>query len=243
MRRKLLYVILSFFPFVIVAQSLEIHRGNQVLSPGDEITLTTDNNFGKLTLDDIVVVNNTNQSLSILCAREIISEVNQTENSFSWGITGGSVDPSSSISDKIKAGEHSNRFKCDYSPSGNYGVTKVKYIFHDKENPGIRVDFTVNYVSSSESDIFDQKEEVHLSPAYPNPAQNIVTFDYSLQQRNQDSKIVIYDLFGSIIKEIEITEIAGSLKINTSDLTEGIYFYSLLINNGSILTQKLIIKH
>ena len=82
-----------------------------------------------------------------------------------------------------------------------------------------------------------------FSAIYPNPANNEATIDYKLKAGQTGVSFVLYDLLGTKVKDIEISEIKGSLKLNTSGLTEGIYFYSLLINNESFLTQKLIVKH
>ncbi len=85
--------------------------------------------------------------------------------------------------------------------------------------------------------------KMFFSAIYPNPANNLATIDYVLRAGQTGVEFVLYDLLGTKVKEIEITETMGSLKVNTSGLTEGIYFYSLLIDNESILTQKLVIKH
>lgn len=84
---------------------------------------------------------------------------------------------------------------------------------------------------------------LHFTPAYPNPAGKRASIDYALHGETGNVKFVLLNLLGSKVKEIEITEKTGSVRLNTSGLTEGIYFYSFLINNESYVTRKLIIKH
>jgi len=49
---------------------------------------------------------------------------------------------------------------------------------------------------------------------------------YDFNDMPGDSKVMIFDLLGSTVKEINVNNRYGSLKVNTSDLKEGIYFYS-----------------
>jgi len=48
---------------------------------------------------------------------------------------------------------------------------------------------------------------------------------------------------GSKVDEIELSKSKGTITISTADYTEGIYFYSLVIENEASQTQKLIIRH
>jgi hypothetical protein len=82
-----------------------------------------------------------------------------------------------------------------------------------------------------------------ISRVYPNPAHQTAHFDFEWKKEMTDAKIVIYNLLGKMVREVEIRENTGTLKINVSDLIEGIYFYSLVVKNQPEVTQKLIIRH
>jgi hypothetical protein len=58
-----------------------------------------------------------------------------------------------------------------------------------------------------------------------------------------DAKLVIYNLLGSVVRDVQINDAIGKLKVNVSDMDDGIYFYSLLVNNETVKTQKLVVKH
>ncbi|MEZ5198264.1 MAG: T9SS type A sorting domain-containing protein [Bacteroidales bacterium] len=135
-----------------------------------------------------------------------------------------------------------SEFVGDHNPNGETGVTKVEYTFYDMNNTDDKVSFIVNYDATETNDIKDMLMDYSISNAYPNPANTYVSINYDFKG-NRNAKIAIYNLLGTAVKEIELTESFGTLKVNTSDLIEGIYFYSLLINNESISTHKLIIKH
>ncbi|MFU8844095.1 MAG: T9SS type A sorting domain-containing protein [Bacteroidales bacterium] len=82
-----------------------------------------------------------------------------------------------------------------------------------------------------------------ISRVYPNPAHQTAHFDFEWKKEMTDAKIIIYNLLGKMVREVEIRENTGTLKINVSDLIEGIYFYSLVVKNQPEVTQKLIIRH
>ncbi len=75
----------------------------------------------------------------------------------------------------------------------------------------------------------------------PNPASNIITFQYFLP-KSVVAEIKIYDLQGKIIREINGGNISGLItkQINISDLPTGIYY--LTLNADGITRTKKIIK-
>ena len=225
------------------SQSLELYFEDELIEAGEEVTFTAHADSGMMSFEGLEVLNKSLNPLNIKCTREIISEVLNTENSFCWGVCYSTSTDTSTVSVKIEAGEISTEFIGDYFPQGYSGITTIKYIFYDVANSDDRINFILHYKATSESGIEHENATVYLSPAYPNPANNEVNLDFAFDRKSSAVKFVIYNLFGEKVKDIEISEITGSLKLNTSDLTEGIYFYSLLINNEPTLTQKLVIKH
>lgn len=89
----------------------------------------------------------------------------------------------------------------------------------------------------------DTPDTLTFSPAYPNPSNVEMSIDYSIPSDVEEARFVIYNLLGRTVKEIAIGEYIGSLTVNTSGMSEGIYFYSFLINREPATTHKLIIKH
>ena len=77
-----------------------------------------------------------------------------------------------------------------------------------------------------------------ISEFYPNPAKEIVRFDYYL---NKPTKLVVMDILGNEVKTIRLSE-RGAQKINISDLSKGIYFGNVVVNNETIAIKKLIVR-
>jgi hypothetical protein len=130
----------------------------------------------------------------------------------------------------------------NYAQSPENSEQIIQENLHQKTNPvttrqdGVRNDHTF-------SGQFEEKPHILLSKVYPNPANELINFEFEFKRNIPDAKLVIYNLLGTIVKEVVIREKSGILKINTSDLVDGMYFYSLLIRNQPVITQKLIIRH
>jgi hypothetical protein len=139
-------------------------------------------------------------------------------------------------------GDISTLFTGDYYPEGVEGNASVSYVFFDENDLSDFSTINVTYVPFAVGIEENNLNEIFLSNAYPNPASTVVSLDYDLKDVN-DTKLVIYNLLGSVVRDVHITDVIGKIKVNVSDLDEGIYFYSLLVNNETVKTQKLVVKH
>ena len=84
----------------------------------------------------------------------------------------------------------------------------------------------------------DEQLLFSISDFYPNPATGIVYLDYSL---NISSELVLIDLLGNEVKKMTLSS-QGEKKINISDLSKGIYFGNIIINNKIRSIKKLIVR-
>ncbi|MBN2175958.1 MAG: T9SS type A sorting domain-containing protein [Bacteroidales bacterium] len=191
----------------------------------------------------IYVTNNDGQPVDVHVKRIVTHVLPGTVNYFCWGAcfppdVNQSINPIT-----IGAGAtNSTDFIGDLEPNGQAGISYISYVFFDASDASNYSTVNVQY-NTMVTGIDDFQAVEPSVIAYPNPANNFVNIDYD-NLVNQNARIVIYDLLGSVVKEINVTDNNGSIKnINTSTLNEGIYFYSLVINNESKDTQKLIIKH
>jgi hypothetical protein len=77
--------------------------------------------------------------------------------------------------------------------------------------------------------------------ATPNPASDEVTFHFSLPKEMKKGKILIQDINGKIIHEINLTQDSKNANWNPSNIQRGIYFYSLIIDDKTLETKKLVL--
>ena len=72
---------------------------------------------------------------------------------------------------------------------------------------------------------------------FPNPANDIVNFQFS--DVNSKRKIVLYNTIGEVVLSEDATTQNSSLK--THNLQSGVYFYTILVGDKNIKTDKIVI--
>ncbi len=76
----------------------------------------------------------------------------------------------------------------------------------------------------------------------PNPFADETTISYSLPNDGKKAQVIFYDLLGNVIKAVELTSNGdGSLRVFGSDLSNGIYTYSIL-QDGKVVDSKKMVK-
>ncbi|MFN8117555.1 MAG: T9SS type A sorting domain-containing protein [Bacteroidia bacterium] len=72
---------------------------------------------------------------------------------------------------------------------------------------------------------------------YPNPANDVINFQFSSAEEKR--KIELYDAIGNLVLKEDVSTQNSSLK--TYHLQSGIYFYSILVGEKTIKTDKIVI--
>jgi len=117
-----------------------------------------------------------------------------------------------------------------YRARGLYLVVNDSIYFDDEEACN-----SINYRISADMGIPD-----YFVFAYPNPAQDILTFDYELIDFN-DASVSIFDLTGRLILEKALNIDETQSKINLANLSSGIYFYRVIGDGQDLKQEKIII--
>jgi hypothetical protein len=164
-----------------------------------------------------------------------------TTNSFYWG--GMEYPVEDYESDPVSIGTEATSY--DFAgmlyTSQTTGISTISYKFFDEADPDDYVMVTVEFDAKVSGVIENQLAEI--SNAYPNPADKKVFFDVRSIQPGTDAKIIIRNLLGEIVKEKKILEKSRSVNFNISELTEGLYVYSLMVNEKITATRKLVVRH
>ena len=121
------------------------------------------------------------------------------------------------------------------SSSSNH--SKYLYVVYDDANPNdsawVEVQFNIGAVGVEENTVGN------LNNAYPNPATKNVTFNFDIEESN-NNKIVIYDMLGAKVDELNVK--GNAHNYNVEALKAGVYFYALEVNGKATKTKKLVIK-
>ena len=189
----------------------------------------------------IFVGNTTNAAIDVIVKKVEISLIPGTMNTFCWGLC---YPPNVYVSPPFTVNANtidSINFSGHYNPLTFAGASVIRYVFYDQANPNDSVCVNVTY-DALYVGINNQSAKNILSGAYPNPANNTVNFDYSLNSENAGF-VIIRNLVGSVVKKSALTSAEGKLSVFTGDLPEGIYFYSLDVDGKAMSTRKLIVRH
>ncbi len=243
MKKNLFFLLIAVIAaFALNAQSLELYHNGELLT--DTVTVTEYNaDFGEMAFEAIVK-NNTDRTVNLYVARNILEEVDSTTNYFCWPNTCLPSDVDTSYDAlSLNPGQSSSEqdFAAHYSPMGHQGITVIKYTFYDGEDANISVSVVVKFDYNTSGINDNEFNNVTFSDAYPNPAKNHMKIDYKVTGGNS-AVLNITNVLGRTIKRIALDVNSTGVVLDISDLTPGLYFYSLKVDNNIIATKKLIVK-
>ena len=243
MKKLLLsFAIILFLYNSSLAQDLTLtHDGNLI---GDTVVV-----WGEPSDFELVMYanlhNNTSNAMNIKVRRVELDMIDGSMSQICWAGLCYSPDKDTSVNYQlIMAGASSGPedFSGHYLPNGNIGTSIVEFIFYNIDNPSISVSVVVKFWASPASIAEDAMQGGSVSEIYPNPATNYVNLDFNLTPSVKDAKVRIINLLGSVVKEVEIERGANQLRLDISDLDNGVYFYSVIINGDTYKTKKLIVR-
>ncbi|MFC2101638.1 T9SS type A sorting domain-containing protein [Bacteroidota bacterium] len=235
----LLISLLTIAGFLGYSQSLSlIYDGNAI--PNDGQVVYTGEPSSSLIVAYMGVTNNSGATLSVMCKKVEIFLVAGSQNTFCWD---NCYPPNVYVSlgsNEITPGETNTLFTGDYEPLGNAGQSIIRYVYYDVNNPNDSVCFQALF-NAYPLGLEDRAEAASLSAAYPNPASSQASFNYSVEE-GASAYILVRNVLGATVKEIQVTG-SGVARISTLDLSEGVYFYSMVVNGQTQSTRKLIVSH
>jgi hypothetical protein len=224
------------------AQMFELYHGEEFLPMGSTFEVQGYPDEFEI-VSHITLKNISNQEVVVKCRKMEVDVLANTSNTFCWGLCYAPSVFVSPLTITIAAGDTTQEFSGHYMPGGNEGITKMCYSFFDESNPNDSTYFYVNYNGTYSVGIDDPvAESAFVSHPYPNPASSMVSFDYQFPAGTSTAKINIHNLLGAKVKEINIPGFEGKVSFNVQDLKDGIYFYSVNVNNEIIETKRLVIS-
>jgi hypothetical protein len=229
MKKFALLLTMAFISSLAFGQSLVLNKHSDQLSglPTDELVST------------VTVTNVTGSPIDVKVRRIAISTVAGSDNWFCWDLC---YDPIVNMSNGSKTIAANNGTNTDFTGhinnNGAEGVSVIKYCFYNVANQADSTCMEVTY-NATLTGVADASA-IKISNPYPNPANDNVTFNYSLPNANK-AAVKIYNMLGALVKTSTITDPTGKLTINTSDLRSGLYLYDLQVNGRSMKTGKFTV--
>lgn len=115
------------------------------------------------------------------------------------------------------------------------GLTFDGYYFDDVSIA--MIDRTVN--ANDAGKIFPGN---YLSEGFPNPADDVVSFRYSLKDQSTPALMVVSDMQGRLLKQIPLGLNQNEVQIDLAKLTPGLYFCTLKTESQPAISRKITVK-
>jgi hypothetical protein len=223
----------------LFSQTLELQTTDGThLQYGDTVTVSGTPQSSEL-IGLLHVKNISSNSVIVTCTKTYIYLVPGSSNTFCWANNCYPPNTFTSTSSKTLAPQEvATDFSGDYYPSGNAGISYIRYTFNVYHGDSawiiIKFDATGSGINSNNI--------AKLSKPYPNPASTQINIPYQLSS-NQKGSIEIFDLIGKSKGVYTLNSKSTIQTLLLEDYNNGIYFIQLKANGKVVGTEKIIVKH
>jgi len=100
----------------------------------------------------------------------------------------------------------------------------------------------VNIEEKQPKSLVFQSKDITVHDVYPNPVFDQAYIDYRLHTETVKAKLIVHNILGSSVSNHELPFSESKVKIEAQDLTPGVYFYTVYLDNIGVLTRKLIVR-
>lgn len=124
------------------------------------------------------------------------------------------------------------------------GQYPIRFEVFAKGNINTLTEHPVNVMveeKSLKSPVF-QSKDITIHEIYPNPVSDHAFIDYRLHNEATKAKMVVHNILGSAVNEINLSHTETKAKIEAAELSPGVYFYTVYLDNIGVLTRKLIVR-
>lgn len=228
---------------VVSSQNLQIKSAAGAVIDGQTFVHPGNQSDTEIIAEGYYVHNIGSTSISVRCKRDEIIVVPNTGTALCWaacssdnlaGVSPTLLAPGGSI--VMAPGDSIDLFKLHFYPHNTPGLNLYKVTFYNASAPADTAMFYHQFdIATSVSEIASKSIGIN---AYPNPANNYINID--IENLNDNATLRIVDALGITVKTAKING-DTNLKFNLADLRAGVYFYSLVSDNKTILTRRLII--
>ena len=191
-----------------------------------------------------LILKNTSEKTVTLIIRKVETQIGSTQKNF-FCVDNNCLDQrTEDYVLKVEPGQTLQNFSIGLEAGLVEGFSAVKYVIYNKANLNENRQFELNFVvegKPEKSNIYTSRY-ITIHDVYPNPVIDRANIDYQLHSSEVKTKIVIHNILGNALSEYELPFSETKVKILADQLSAGIYFYTLYIDNEGVMTRKLIVK-
>lgn len=183
------------------------------------------------------IVNNDGAPIKTLVKRSYQNNLGSTNNQFCWEMCYAITTALSPDTITINGGDTlKNTFYTHFWANGNEGDYTIRYTFFEADNESNENYVDITYRAKKTVSIKNNEAAVSVK-VYPNPATDFINIEYNALE---DGKISLFDITGKKITEQVLKASNKISQLEISQLNSGIYFYTVVSNNKTIATKKIV---
>ena len=122
-----------------------------------------------------------------------------------------------------------NSFRFEVFPRGNPAL-------------GLEHTFSLAVDEKPAKSLVFQSKDITIHDIYPNPVVDQAFIDYRIYNESIKAKVVIHNILGSPIGHHDMPVFETKVKIQADELSSGVYFYTVYLDNVGVLTRKLVVR-
>lgn len=197
---------------------------------------------------DLFLQNAGEEPLDVYVRKVEVGMIEGVVNSFYWNGTSFSElafdvkDPLILDGDRIK---RDTDFYTEFLTDGVEGLSEVRYEFFSQTErfDTVSVNILLNIENPTGFTDSDTRKSIHLSNPQPNPARGFTWINYAVPANKGNAQIVLRNLLGKKVHSENLDINGNRIRINTHNLTNGIYIYSLIIESQMIESKRLVVAN
>ena len=120
-------------------------------------------------------------------------------------------------------------------------ISQLRYVLYDGNNPQdsayVDIVFDNNPLSINSFSTLD----INLK-AYPNPATDKLTVEYTIKENASNLSLSVYDVLGQEMVSKKLSESKGKVDLELDNINAGIYFYAIKVDERTIRTERFIVR-
>jgi hypothetical protein len=246
--KKILLIFITSLLFALPGQAQVLVLDSDMQDITDQtITIngTPDDSYFKV---NIFLSNTGEETVDIFVSKTEVDIVEGAFNSFCWLGSCFTPDVFDVDDPLILEGDQISRdtdFYTEFLTGGIEGVSEVKYEFYSQSESFDTVSVTIlfNIETTTGLSGFDSGKRFHLSDPQPNPARGYTWIEYTVPPISSNSQIVIRNLLGKQVYTENLSYGDNRIRINTQQLNNGIYIYSLIVDNQVVESKRLVVTN
>ncbi len=191
-----------------------------------------------------IKIKNTSDKPQFFIVRKAQSDLGSNQKGY-FCLGDACLDPGlDQFSKKIEPGETINNLFFTVETGLVTTTNSLRFEVFPRGNPALGVEqaFSVMVDEKPAKSLVFQSKDITIHDIYPNPVVDQASIDYRIYNEMLKAKLVIHNILGSPVGHYDLSAFETKVKIQSEELTSGVYFYTVYLDNVGVLTRKLVVR-